>query len=361
MPVELFSRFAGTLLEADTVDDVMRDAPAAIAGVLDPALSYRIERFEAGPAAVPEFGEDRRERLCIPLRLGDRLIGAIVASDPPGSSWPPLDLDGAVVAAVGDLVATAIATRAQAGIEQARLMNEAAELRFDAVSILSHEMRTPLASIKGYATALLMEDANWDASMWSEFLQAIDEESDHLIRLIEDILESAAIEAGALRIELESVLLPRIVKRVVDRIAIQSGRHRLVLTFPPDFPVVEADGGRIEQVVTNLIDNAVKYSPDGGLIVVRGEVRPGEVVISVVDQGVGIAPEDLNQLFERFFRASPDRRRRIAGTGLGLPISEAIVRSHGGRIWAESKVGSGTTLAFTIPHPRAPTRGQDDA
>jgi signal transduction histidine kinase len=104
-------------------------------------------------------------------------------------------------------------------------------------------------------------------------------------------------------------------------------------------------------VLTNLLDNAVKYSPDGGAIVVRGEVADDEVLVSVVDQGIGIAPEHLNKLFERFFRASSDRRRDAGGTGLGLPIAEAIVRAHGGRIWAESTLGSGTTLAFTLPLP----------
>jgi signal transduction histidine kinase len=212
-------------------------------------------------------------------------------------------------------------------------------------------MRTPLASIKGYATALLLEETDWDAETTTEFLETIADESDRLTRLIEDILESAAIEAGSLRIELEPILVPRIAKRVVDGIAIHSNQHQFVQMFPPHFPVVEADAHRIEQVLRNLLDNAVKYSPDGGLIVVRGEMLPGEVVVSVVDQGIGIAPEDLNKLFERFFRVSPDRRA-VAGTGLGLPISDSIVRAHGGRIWAESAVGRGTTLAFTLPHPR---------
>jgi signal transduction histidine kinase len=248
-------------------------------------------------------------------------------------------------------------TRGRAEGEQARLLHEAAELKFDVVSMLSHEMRTPLASIKGYASTLLLEEVEWEPAAQREFIQAIEAEADHLSKLISDMLESAAIDAGELRLELEPVLVPQITKRVVDRIGIQTDAHRFVLLFAANFPAIEADGQRIEQVLTNLIDNAVKYSPDGGLVVVRGEQRAAEVVISVVDQGIGIAPEDLNKLFERFFRASPDRRRRIVGTGLGLPIAEAIVRAHGGRIWAESVVGSGTTLSFTLPHPRPAAQG----
>lgn len=255
-------------------------------------------------------------------------------------------------AMIGKLVSTAIATKRQAAEEQSRLIKEAAELKFDVVSMLSHEMRTPMASIKGYASALLLDDVDWDSEMRVEFLQTIEAEADQLTILITELLESAAIDAGELRIDLEPVVVSQIANRVIDRISIQTDDHRFVLMFPADFPVIEADAQRIEQVLTNLIDNAVKYSPDGGLVVVRGEVQPGEAIISVVDQGIGIAPEDLNKLFERFFRASPDRRRRITGTGLGLPIADAIVRAHGGRIWAESAIGSGSTLSFALPHPR---------
>jgi signal transduction histidine kinase len=212
-------------------------------------------------------------------------------------------------------------------------------------------MRTPLASIKGFASALLLEDVEWDSDTRTEFLQTIEVESDHLTKLIEDILESAALEAGAIRIDLEEVAIPVVVQRVIDKLSIHTGPHRFIVVFPNNFPVVDADGQRVEQVLTNLLDNAVKYSPDGGVIVVRGEVGVDEIVVSVVDQGIGIAPEHLNKLFERFFRASSDRRRDAGGTGLGLPIAEAIVRAHGGRIWAESTLGSGTTLAFTLPLP----------
>lgn len=345
---DTLEQFARMLLATTTVGEVVDRAPEALASVLGSGWAYRIELFDVPLAPPAGESDDSHDWLCVPLRHADRLFGAIVASNPTNASH----IDEDRLSTVADLLTTAIEARIRLAEEHAALLKEAANLKLDVISMLSHEMRTPLASIKGYATALLLEDADWDAPTRTEFLQTIDDESDRLTRLIEGILESASIDANSLRIDLEPVLLPHIARRVVERMAIQSDIHQFVVMFPPSFPVVEADAERIEQVLTNLIDNAVKYSPDGGLTVVRGEVRPDEVVVSVVDQGTGIAPEDLNKLFDRFFRASSGRRR-VSGTGLGLPISNSIVRAHGGRIWAESKVGSGTTLAFTIPHPPA--------
>jgi two-component system sensor histidine kinase VicK len=118
-----------------------------------------------------------------------------------------------------------------------------------------------------------------------------------------------------------------------------------------DFPIVDADPHWIKQVFRNILDNAVKYSIDGGLIVIKGEVRPSDVVISISDQGIGISPEDLIPLFKKYFRVNSASTIHIAGTGLGLPIARAIVEAHGGRIWAESKLGEGTTLHFSLPKP----------
>ncbi|NLF67109.1 MAG: cell wall metabolism sensor histidine kinase WalK, partial [Chloroflexi bacterium] len=138
-------------------------------------------------------------------------------------------------------------------------------------------------------------------------------------------------------------------REVTDEMQQRSSIHRFILDFPRDFPLVDADPRRIKQVLRNLLDNAVKYSPDGGLIVVRGAVRPDDVVVSIADQGVGISPEDLIPLFDKFFRAKSLAARRVAGVGLGLPVSRAIVEAHGGRIWAESALGEGTTLYFSLP------------
>jgi signal transduction histidine kinase len=146
--------------------------------------------------------------------------------------------------------------------------------------------------------------------------------------------------------------LPRLAENVVNDMMRRTQKHRFLVDFEGGthgFPIVDADPRRVEQVLRNLVDNAIKYSPDGGLIVVRGEATEDEVIVSVADQGVGIAPEHLNRLFEKFFRVESGMGRHVVGSGLGLPIARTIVESHGGRIWAESQVNEGTTLHFTLP------------
>jgi signal transduction histidine kinase len=287
--------------------------------------------------------------VCIPLITGQVKVGALLLENrrqPYG--FVPEDIP--FLQAVADLIAIAIENaRLRNELQATRALEEANRLKAEVISTLAHEMRTPLTSIKGYATAMLMEEVAFSPAVQREFLQIIDDESTVLQDLIHDLLESSIIDAGFLKIEPQPVMLPRLAKAVTDDIARLSPKHRFLVDFPPDFPIVDADPDRIAQVLRNLLDNAVKYSQEGGLVVVRGEVRQTEVVISVADQGVGIAPEHLNRLFEKYFRAESGLGRHVVGSGLGLPICHAIVGSHNGRIWAESEVGKGTTLYFTIP------------
>ncbi len=287
--------------------------------------------------------------LCVPLIAGQEKLGVLILENlrEPGS-FTPQDL--AFLQSVADLMAVAVKNiRLQEELQAVQALEEANRLKAELISTLAHEMRTPLTSIKGYSTALLMEEAAFSPETQREFLRIIDEETDVLQDLIHDLLESSVIDAGLLKLELQPVLMPRLVAEVVEEVHRRSPDHRFIIDFPPSFPVLEADPQRIAQVLRNLLDNAVKYSPPGKLVVVRGEVQPGEVVISVADQGEGIAPEHLNRLFEKFFRVKSGLGRHRVGSGLGLPIARTIVESHGGRIWAESRLGEGTTLYFTLP------------
>ena len=217
------------------------------------------------------------------------------------------------------------------------------------IPTLAHEMRTPLTSIKGYSTALLMEEAVFSPERRREFLEIIDRECDNLVELISDYLESSSIDAGMLKITLQPVRLPQLVQKSVNEVGHRFPKHSLIVDFPPDFPLIDIDPDRILQVLRQLLDNAAKYSPEGGMIVLQGRTAGETVIISVADEGVGIAPEDLNHLFDRFFRAKSNSGSHIIGTGLGLPISRAIIAAHGGNIWAASQLGQGSKFFFTLP------------
>jgi signal transduction histidine kinase len=299
--------------------------------------------------------------VCMPLVTGQTEVGALVLENR-GKPSHFTQADLPFLAAVAQLIALALDNaRLRHELQNVRALEEANRLKAEIISTLAHEMRTPLTSIKGFSTALLMDEATFGAETQQEFLQIIDDECDVLTDLIHDLLESSVIDAGLLRLELEPVLLTRLAESVVSDIARQSETHRILVDLPKAFPVVEADPGRIAQVLRNLLDNAIKYSPQGAMIVVRGQVRESEVVVSVADQGVGIAPQDLNRLFEKYFRAESGLGRHVVGSGLGLPIAQTIIESHGGRIWAESKLGQGSTFYFTIPLARdeEQAHGQD--
>jgi signal transduction histidine kinase len=311
-------------------------------------------REDMTPANRQAFEASLRDRtpavsaICLPLFTGETKVGSLLLENrhcPNG--FGPHDLP--FLQALADLIALSVENaRLRRELQLTRSLEEANRLKAELLSTLAHEMRTPLTSIKGYSTALLMEEATFDAETQQGFLEIIDEECDVLQDLIHDLLESSIIDAGLLRLEPQPVRIPRLVQEVIDDITHRADDYRFLVDFPDRFPIIDADPQRISQVLRNLLDNAVKYS-HGGLVVVRGEVNEEEVVISVADQGVGIAPEHLNRLFEKFFRIESGLGRHVVGSGLGLPICHTIVESHGGRIWAESKLGEGSTFYFTLP------------
>jgi K+-sensing histidine kinase KdpD len=287
--------------------------------------------------------------LAVPLRVSEHRFGVLMLE----TTHRPVRFtanDLPFVQTLADLIALAI-DRARLAVETEAIRDarQADRLRSEVMATLSHELRTPLAAIKGYATALLLEEVNWPDAKRHEFLQLIDDECDNLQRMIADILDSSMIDVGQLVIEPQPIRLPRLAREIAEEMQRRTDRHHIVVDFPPDFPIIDADPLRIKQVIRNILDNALKYSPQGGLVVIRGELRPSDVVVSISDQGVGISPEDLIPLFEKYFRVKSPTGYHVPGTGLGLPVARGIVEAHGGRIWAESKVGQGTTLYFSVP------------
>jgi signal transduction histidine kinase len=287
--------------------------------------------------------------LAVPLHVGERKFGVLVLEtiDCP-IKFTARDLP--FVETLAELIALAIdRARLEAEAEAIRDARQVDRLRSEVMATLSHELRTPLAAIKGYSTAMLLEEVDWPDEKRREFLHLIDDECENLQRMISDILDSSLIDVGQLVIEPQPVRLPRLAREIAEEMQRRTEIHRMVLDFPPDFPIVDADPHRIRQVLRNILDNAIKYSPQGRLVVVKGEVRSTDVVVSISDQGVGISPEDLIPLFEKYFRVKSPTGYHVAGTGLGLPVARSIIEAHGGRIWAESKVGQGTTLYFSLP------------
>lgn len=284
-----------------------------------------------------------------PLSAGEHKYGVLVLETLRGPDFFTQS-DVSFVQTLADLIGLEIdRVRLDIIALAVRDSEETERLRAELLATFSHELRTPLATIKGYSTALLLEDVQWPEEKRREFLGLIDEECDNLEGMISEILDSSLIDVGQLEIELQPVRLPILAKEVSTEMQRATEIHRFALDFPAEFPIVDADPRRIKQVLRNILDNAIKYSPEKGLVVIRGEVRPADVVISIADQGVGISPEDLIPLFDKYFRVKAPTGYHVPGTGLGLPVSRAIVEAHGGRIWAKSKIGEGTTLFFSIP------------
>lgn len=284
-----------------------------------------------------------------PLRVGETRLGVVVVENlTRAAQFTADDLKWLQVAA-NFLALSMSHARVKQSLREAQTVIETSGVTRESIAFLAHEMRTPLTSIKGSATALMMEDVEFEPAAQREFLESIDRECDSLIGLIQDLLESSVLDAGILEIEIQPVRVPRIVQGVIDEIRHTTLRHRFVVEFSGEIPPVPADPVRLAQVVRNLLENAVKYSPQGGLIVVHGETQPEHIVVSIADQGIGIAPEHLNRLFEKFFRVKTGAAQGTVGSGLGLPIARSIVEAHGGQIWAESQLGQGTIFYFTLP------------
>ncbi len=255
-------------------------------------------------------------------------------------------------------------------LESVRLFQEAAQvealreldrMKSELIATVSHELRTPLVSIKGFAETL-RNDGDVDVVTRREFLDDIIDESNHLEELINNLLDMSRIEAGMLRIQPQPIKLANLASRVVGKLRQRAAKegHMLQLNVAPDLPLVHADAGRLEQVLRNLIENALKYSPEGGRIVLYA-TRDGDMVkVSVRDHGIGIAPEHAERIFDRFYRVDNSMTRGTSGTGIGLSICRGLIEAHGGRIWVESVPGKGSTFHFTVPVAAAIAREDDE-
>lgn len=233
------------------------------------------------------------------------------------------------------------------------------KIRKDFVANVSHELRTPLTSIKGYVEALL-DGANDDPPTSTKFLEIILKQSARLNLIIEDLLELSKIESGGVSFKEDPIELRSVIDRTLSMIKpiADKSRHRLVTVVDPSLPPVAGDEGRLVQVLTNLLDNAVKYTPAGGTITVGAKLAPavgtteppvGAIELSVADTGIGIPEEDRPRVFERFYRVDKARSRELGGTGLGLAIVKHIIEGHGGQVWVEANHPQGSRFVVRLP------------
>ena len=228
---------------------------------------------------------------------------------------------------------------------------EADRAKTEFVSMVSHELRTPMTSIKGYTDLLLIGAAGILSDQQQEFLSTVKNNVDRLSILVNDLLDISRIESGRLTLLPQTVHVDKMIDQVITAMRARTMDKGLTLRsdVPRTFPEVTADPNRVAQILTNLVGNACQYTPTGGEIVVSARVRDGEAHISVRDTGIGIIPENLTKIFDRFFRADDPLVQETPGTGLGLSIVKSLVEMHGGRIWVESEMGEGSTFTFTLP------------
>jgi two-component system sensor histidine kinase KdpD len=236
--------------------------------------------------------------------------------------------------------------------ERAQVRAETERLRNSLLSSVSHDLRTPLASITGAASTLLENEAHLDADTRRDLLESLHEEADRLNRLVQNLLEMTRLESGALQLHTEWHPVEEVVGAALGRFGKALARRAVTTRVPPDLPLVPMDDVLIEQVLINLLDNVLKYTPAESPIEVSAEDGGGAVLIEVADRGPGLPPGEERRIFEKFHRAEAAPTQR--GAGLGLAICRGIVNAHGGRIWAENRPGGGVSVRFTLPVKEAP-------
>jgi two-component system sensor histidine kinase BaeS len=361
----------------------------------DPLVAQALGGQTASRSDGSERGQEAAMHLTLPVLVEGRLVGVVFLSQPLRDLTAVLQdlrarwlLSTAVALVlsgiVGLLLSGAIAspllrlTAAAGAVAQGQLdqqvpvrsrdevgrlslafndmtarLRAARRMQTDFVANVSHELRTPLTAVKGMVETL-RDGAVDDASVRDRFLETVEVETDRLIRLVNDLLLLSRADSDALNLQREPVDLARLIRATVHRLAPQAEAQSVALRMEasPDAPMAWADPDRIEQVLFNLLDNAIKYSkPEGTVTVSVDAGQEGAVRVQVRDEGIGIPAQDLARIGQRFYRADRARSRAEGGSGLGLAIARALVEGHTGQLWLESQEGQGTTATFTLPRP----------
>ena len=293
----------------------------------------------------------RREELCafasVPIESKDKVLGVLsVFSRAPSE---PESQEVQLLTSIGHQVGVAVENaRLAEEASRVEILQELNRLRSELIANVSHEVRTPLGLIKISCTTLLLEETDFALETRQKLLRNIDEETDRLEKIVDHLLDLSQVESGRLRLDKRPTDVGQLARDVIKSIEVQSTQHRFVHDFPPDPLIAVVDTRRIEQMLRNLLSNAIKYSPAGGTITLRGYEDNEQITIRISDQGIGIPQQDLERVFERFYRVENATTQNVGGVGLGLAVCRSIAEAHGGRIWAESTPGAGSTFCFTV-------------
>lgn len=338
---------------------------SAADGILILAPNFSVEKvnsafcFLTGQSAESFIGKDHADV----IRWAKPPQG-LTLEQASANGWPLTE--HATLYVEGDLVRSGNIVPVPVGITYAPLLSEdhnlinvittvrditrfrqADEAKTTFISIVSHELKTPVALIKGYVSTLRREDARWDKKIVQESLQVIEEEADRLGTYIENLLDATRLQTNRFSLNMTDVQIADIIQRVAERFQTQTKIHTISVNIKEPLPVIVADEVRINQVLSNLVANSIKYST-GGKIEISAYVNHENIVVCVSDEGPGIDPNDVPFIFDRFYR-SPNAVKQTKGAGLGLYLAKEIITSHGGRIWIDPEIGKGARICFCIP------------
>lgn len=323
-----------------------------LTGVLAEARAQALAVFQCADCAIdldPAAAAADGSAIVLPLRTPRGRLGVLRLAGLPADVGLGSDLAPLLHAFAGQVALAVERVRLQEGATQAEVLRRTDELRSALLSAVSHDLRTPLASIKAAATSLLQQDVTWSPAERDGFARGINSGVDRLNRLVTNLLDLSRIEAGALRLDLEPYLLDDLIGEAAAQARVLFGPHQLLVELPRDpaaLPWVRVDPILVEQALVNLLENAAKFSPPGAPVVVRANASGDSVTVEVEDAGPGVPPELRERVFDRFYRREQPGR---SGTGIGLAVCKGVVEAHGGRVWIASGARGGARVCFTLP------------